>query len=618
MTSYTGKILDINLSTGTVSTSEIDEDVMRKYIGGSGLAAKLFFDRVSPDVDPLAGDNVFFLMAGPLAGTLLPATSRFAISFKSPLTGIWGEAGGGGNIAPAMKKAGYDGIAISGVSDKPVYISIVDDKVEIKDASSLWGKDIYETVDILKSKEDRKFSVVCIGPAGENLVKIAAVANGKHSFAARTGGGAVMGSKKLKAIIVSGTNKTYSAVSDKVKALRKDLINKIDDTITSQVLRAQGTIVGMDAASARGGVPVKNYSLGDAKEIASRVNASQLTKNYLTSTYSCHSCPISCKRVVKIDEGPYKMEEGAGPEYETAGAFGPLIMNDDIEAVIKLNELCNKYGVDTISCGAAIAFAMECFEKGLITSEDLDGGKLRWGNTDDIFTIFNMIVFRKGFGDVLTEGVRSAAKKIGKGSEKFTAEVKGLEQSMHDARAMHGLGLHYMMCNRGACHVASYVVEAGMSTYPEIGLTGPYTIMDSKDKADMVYRCENLNMVANSSIICQMSLACLSVNDLVDMINCVTGFEYNIDEFERCGNRIWILKRGLNNLMGVTKADDRMTQRMLAAYKDGAAAGSVPDVNLMLKEYYHIRGLDNDGKPLKEVMKSLELSGLAEKLEDRV
>jgi aldehyde:ferredoxin oxidoreductase len=614
MTRGTGKILDIDLSTGKVSTSEVDEDVMRKYIGGSGLAAKLFFDRVSPNVDPLAAGNVFFLMAGPLSGTLLPATSRFAISFKSPLTGIWGEAGGGGDIAPAMKKAGYDGMAISGVSDKPVYISIVDDKVEIKDALSLWGKDVYETVDMLKGKEGKNSSVVCIGQAGENLVRIAAVANGKHSFAARTGGGAVMGSKKLKAIVVTGTGKIDSAKPDELKTLRKDLINKVNDSMTAKMLKAQGTIIGMDAASARGGVPLKNYSLGDAKKIASKVNAALLTKKYLTSNYSCHSCPISCKRVVRIDEGSFKMDEGAGPEYETAGAFGPLIMNDDLGAVVKLNELCNRYGVDTISCGAVIAFAMECFEKGIITSDDLGGGELRWGNTDDIFKIFNMIVFRKCIGDVLAKGVKSAAKKIGKGAEKFTAEVKGLEQSMHDARAMHGLGLHYMMCNRGACHVASYVVEAGMCTYPEIGLKGPYTGMNSRGKADMVYRCENLNMVANSSIICQMSLVCISVNDLIDMLNCVTGFDYNIDEFEKCGKRIWMLKRGLNNLMGVTKADDRMTERMLTAYTEGAAAGSVPDVQLMLEEYYNIRGLDNDGKPLKEVMERLDLFCLAEKL----
>jgi aldehyde:ferredoxin oxidoreductase len=456
--------------------------------------------------------------------------------------------------------------------------------------------------------------VVCIGQAGENLVRIAAVANGKHSFAARTGGGAVMGSKKIKAIVVTGTGKIDYAKPDELKTLRKDLINKVNDSMTAKMLKAQGTIIGMDAASARGGVPLKNYSLGDAKEIASKVNAALLTKKYLTSNYSCHSCPISCKRVVRIDEGSFKMEEGAGPEYETAGAFGPLIMNDDLEAVVKLNELCNRYGVDTISCGAVIAFAMECFEKGVITSDDLDGGELRWGNTDDIFKIFDMIVFRKCIGDVLAQGVKNAAKKIGKGSEKFTAEVKGLEQSMHDARAMHGLGLHYMMCNRGACHVASYVVEAGMCTYPEIGLKGPYTGMDSRGKADMVYRCENLNMVANSSIICQMSLVCISVNDLINMLNCVTGFDYNINEFEKCGKRIWMLKRGLNNLMGVTKADDRMTQRMLTAYTEGAAAGSVPDVQLMLEEYYSIRGLDNDGKPLKEVMEGLDLFSLAEKL----
>ncbi len=619
MPSYTGKILDVDLSTGSVSTITVDEDVIRKYIGGSGLAAKLFLDRVSPDIDPLSGDNIFFLMAGPLAGTLLPGSSRFAVCFKSPLTGIWGEANGGENIAPAIKTAGYDGIAISGASEKPVYLYIEDDKVEIKDASDLWGKDVYEAVDILAEKQAEgkgKPRIVTIGPAGENLVKFAAVANGKDAYAARSGGGAVMGSKKLKAIVVRGTGKVGAADEEALKPLRKDLMKKVQENIIAQSLTAQGTNMGMDVGCMLGDVPSKNYSLGDLSEVALKVGGGAMTEQYLTNNHACQSCPIGCKRIVKVDEGPYKLDEGPGPEYETAAAFGPLLVNDNLAAVLKLNELCNKMGVDSISCGACIAFGMECFDKGLISSDDLAGGQLRWGNLDDILEMFDKIINRKDFGDVLAEGVRSAAQKVGQGSEKFTAEVKGLEQPMHDGRALHGLGLCFVMSNRGACHVQTMAlqVESSWCVYPEVGLEGGYAGTDSTGKADLAFKCENMGMLSNACIICQFNLVSMSMEDLLAMMKVSTGFDYDLDELMECGERIWLTKRAINNLMGVTKADDRMTERMLTAFTDGGAAGSVPDMELMLKEYYPIRGLDDNGRPTKEKLESLGMADVAAKL----
>ena len=491
MGTHRGKILDVNLSTGSISTNEVGDDVVRKFIGGSGMAAKLFLERVSPDVDPLSAENVFFLMTGPLAGTGLPGSSRFTMSCKSPLTGIWGEAAGGGNFAPALKRAGYDGIVVSGASDKPVYISIEDDKVEIKDASDLWGKDVYETVDILSERVEGKTKprIVCIGQAGENLVKYAAVANGKDAFAARAGGGCVMGSKKLKAISVMGKQKVEAAFPEELKELRKVTMGKVKENIIALSLQAQGTNMGMDVGGFLGDIPTKNYSLGDPGEMATKVGGGVMTSQYLTSGHACEACSIGCKRVVKVDEGPIIVEEGPGPEYETAAAFGPLVMNDNMPAVLKLSELSNKYGIDTISCGAAIAFAMECFEKGVITSEDLDGGQLRWGNVDDIFAMLDKIVFRKGFGDVLAEGARGAARKIGKGSEELTCEVKGLDCPMHDGRALHGIGLAFAMSNRGACHVQhmDLSIESNWCTYPEAGLPGPYMGMTSEGKAEMVF-----------------------------------------------------------------------------------------------------------------------------------
>ncbi len=618
MGSHRGKIIDVDLSAAKVTISDVADDVVRKYIGGSGMAAKMFFDRVSPDVDPLSGDNILFLMAGPLAGTGLPGSSRFTMSCKSPLTGIWGEAAGGGDFAPEIKKAGYDGIAIKGISDKPVYLLIEDDKVEIKDASDLWGKDVYETVDILTARGEGKGKprIVSIGQAGENVVKFAAIANGKDAFAARAGGGALMGSKKLKAISVVGTTKVEPASPEELKAVRKETINKVKENIIALSLQAMGTIMACDVTGALGDIPTKNYSLGDPGEMAPKIGGGVLTEKYLTRGDACQSCPIACKRIIKVDEDGYKVEEGPGPEYETAVAFGTLLMNDNMPAVLKMSELVNKYGVDSISCGAAIAFAMECFEKGVITSDDLDGEQLRWGNVDDIFAMLDKIVFRKGFGDILAEGTRAAAKKIGKNSEEFTCEVKGLDSPMHDGRALHGMGLGYAMSNRGACHVQNLdlALESNWCAYPEVGLPGGYVALSSEGKADMVMRCENVGMLTNACIICQFNLYALTIEDLVNMMKYATGFDYDLKELVECGERIWMLKRGLNNLMGVTVADDKLPKRMMTAFTEGGAAGSLPDMELMLKEYYPLRGLDANGRPLKEKLESLGLSELGARL----
>ncbi len=618
MPTYTAKILEIDLSSGNIAAAELDEDTVRRFIGGSGLAAKLFLDRVSPDVDPLSPENVLFFMAGPLAGTGLPGSSRFTMSCKSPLTGIWGEGTGGGNFAPALKRAGYDGIAVRGASDRPVMIAIEDDKAEIRDASTLWGKDVYETIDLLAggAQGKKKPKILCIGPAGENLVKFAAIANGKDAFAARTGGGTVMGAKKLKAISVVGTGKVEGAFPDELKALRKETTKKVSENIIAQSLGAMGTIMALDVSGPLGDIPTKNYSLGDPGEMAVKVGGGVMTQRYLTRPEACEACPIGCKRVVKVDEGPYRVEEGPGPEYETATAFGPLLMNDNMPTVLKLSEKVNRYGVDSISCGAAIAYAMECFEKGLISTADLDGDSLRWGNVDDIFAMLDKIVFRKGLGDVLAEGTRAAAKKIGKHSEDFTCEVKGLDSPMHDGRALHGMGLAYAMSNRGACHLQhlDLALESNWCAYPEVGLNGGYVGMESEGKAEVVFKSENLGMLTNACVICQFNFLALSVTDLVDMMRFATGFDYDLDELVACGERIWMLKRGLNNLMGVTAADDRLPKRMMTPFKEGGAAGSIPDMEKMLKEYYAFRGLDAQGRPTKERLDALGLTRLAEKL----
>jgi aldehyde:ferredoxin oxidoreductase len=616
MGTYRGKILDVNLSTGTVKTTTVEEGVLRKFIGGSGLGAKLFLDRVPPDADPLSGKNVLFLMGGPLSGTNFPTSSRLVACFKSPLTNIWGQASAGGNFAAELKKAGYDGMAITGMSSKPVYLVIEDDKVEIKDAADLWGKDCYETTDILKERHGAKADILEIGPAGENLVKFASILNGKWGFVSRCGSGAVMGSKKLKAVVIRGTGKVTPAMPEEFEKVRQTVLKKVKESIITQTLHTAGTAMAVEVCAITGVLPVKNFAVGDGNFLAPKLTGPTITAQYMTKPHACLTCPIGCKRAVKVAEGPYAIEEGPAPQYETVCAFGSLLVIDNLAAVLKMGTMANRYGMDSISCGVTIAFAMECFEKGLITSKELGGSQLRWGNPDDVLALMEKIAYRRGLGNMLAEGSRSAAKEIGRNAEDYTVEIKGLEFAMYDIRGSHGHGLSFMTSNRGACHVASTIgsIESGWTTWPDVGITGGYDPKADEGKGELNVTCENLEMLTNSATMCRLALMSMSITDLAEALRTATGFDYDLKEIMECGSRIWMLQRGLNNLMGVTVADDRMPKRIMTPHTEGGAAGSVPNVELMLKDYYKARGLDRNGRPLKEKLHSLGLSDLAAKL----
>jgi len=615
---YTGKILEVNLSNGKIETKSIKEEDQRKFLGGSGLAAKIFFDSFDPNVDPLSPKNPLIIMNGPVVGTQFPGTSRFAVCGKSPLTGIWGEGTCGGNFGPELKFAGIDGIVFKGASPTPIYLSIEDDRVELRDASDLWGMDNYSVTDFLKERhgKEKRPKVLSIGLAGENLVKFAAICNDKGDFIGRTGMGAVMGSKKLKAVVVKGTKKVEVSHPDQYSALRKSLITKSRDAMVAQSLRSMGSDAGMDLGMMTGDIPIKNWMVGEDFELSANLGGPSLTEKYLTRNHACSFCPIACKRVVKVDDGPFKTEEGPGPEYETCCSFGTLIMNYDLAGVIKANEWCNRYGMDTITCGAMIAFAMEAFEKGLVTKRETDGIDLTWGNITGAISLLHKIAKREGIGAVLSEGSREAAKRLGKGAEEFSVEVKGLEVPMHDPRGFHGMGLAYMTSIRGGCHLMHLAlgVEQGISTYTEAGFQENYIGQTSEGKAEMIKLCEDLGLPCNSILICEYVAWTLSANDLVEMVRVTTGFDFTLKDLLACGERTWLLKRGLGNMMGVSMKDDRLPKRILTPLKEGAAAGSVPDVEKLLREYYEIRGLNEDGRPKKEVLIKAGLEDLAKML----
>lgn len=612
------RILEVDLTDRSTSEFFVDEATRRKYLGGSGLGAKLFFERRKYLVDPLGPDNDIFVMTGPLAGSALAGSSRFAVCARSPQTGIWGEGSCGGNFAPVLRQAGWHGIIIKGASDRPCMLVIEDGKIEVRDAQEYWGLDIYEINAKIKDEwpGKRRPSVLSIGQAGENLVKFACIANGDHDFVGRTGMGAVMGAKQLKAVVCVGTGKVALADPEGHKALRKELNAKIAEGVPAQSLKEMGTASGIDLGMMLGDLPIRNWRRGEDYEMSGALGGPAMCDSYLVKGTACHACPIASKRVVEVPDGPYKTAKGPGPEFETVCAFGTMLDHQNLAAVVKANEWCNRYGVDSITCGSTIAFAYDCFTEGLIDEQDTDGIKLEFGDPDAAIALVHKIAKREGFGDVLAEGSRSAAKKIGKGSEALTAEIKGLEIPMHDPRGSHGLGLAYMTSYRGACHKAhlAEAIEHGFQEYLGVGLKENYEGPSSEGKGRMVRISEDLGVPLNALALCEFEVWCFQFDDVVRSVQVCTGWDFTLEEYMAAGQRLWLLKRGLNNLMGVTRADDRMPQKILTPTPDGAVEGIVPDVELMLGEYYEERGLEDDGRPQRAVLEQAGLEDLAQVL----
>jgi aldehyde:ferredoxin oxidoreductase len=614
---YAKRLLEIDLSQSKIDKTPLDEALLKQFLGGGGLATKLFLDRFSPDVDPLSKDNPLIVMTGPLTGTTLPGTSRFTVCARSPLTGYWGTGTCGGNFGPEIKYAGYDGILIQGKADKPVYLLIQDESVEIRDAADLWGKDLYEVTTILKQRhaEKRKPKVLAIGPAGENQVLFAAIGNDCAHFIGRTGLGAVMGSKNLKAIVATGTGKVLPALKDQYKAVRSRTIQKCKDSMVAQSLQSMGTASAIDIGMVTGDVPVRNWRQGEF-DGAGNIGGPAMTADYLTRNHACFSCPIACKRVVKVDDGPYQTPEGPGPEYETCCTFGSFIENDNLESIIKANELCNRFGIDTVSCGATIAFAMECYEKGLLTTADTDGLELTWGNIEAALDLIQKISLRDGFGDLLALGSVKAAAKIGPEARNYAVAVKGLELPAHDPRGFHGMGLEYAVGYRGACHLQhmTLYVEQGMATFESAGCESDYEGQNSDNKAKMACLSQNLGVPAGSACICVFAMACLDVQDTVDMLHTVTGWKYDIEAYLDLGARLWLLKRGVTNLMGARAKDDILPPSVMAPLETGMAAGSTPDLDKMRSEFYELRGIDANGIPGRQALTNAGLPDLADRL----
>jgi aldehyde:ferredoxin oxidoreductase len=627
---YFGKMLRVDLSTRKITDEPIKDDFALKFIGGSGFAAHYVYDEIGWDVDPLSKENKLIFAAGPFCGTSFPAGNRYAVASKSPLTGIWGHATASGFWGPELRFTGHDGIIIEGKARTPVYLYITDNENRIADAKDVWGRTTSETQDAIRSDVgDKKSRVACIGPAGENLVRYASIINDKGCAAGRTGMGAVMGSKNLKAIAVRG-DKHVPVASEKFNESALEIFKAVRDDVLSKRVSSTaffhdyGTAAVIPVADSFGSLAIKNFSLGKWKDLR-RVDLEAL-KKITTNVEYCYNCPLGCRRAVTVKEGPFAVGENVrGPEYETIGAFGTMCLLTPIEAICKCNQLCDEYGVDTITCGSTIAFAMEGYERGIISETDTDGIELTWGNAESVIEMIGKIAHRSGFGAVLAEGSRRAANIIGRGAESFTTDVKGLEASMHDPRAEVGLALQYAVVNRGACHLHSRVEDICLYwavSYPEVTDYKKGTSHFSYEgKPRLVALGQDIAEIANSIGICHHPATTPSerwpkpvLTTLAEHYTLLTGHETKVSDLMKVGERITNLERCFNVLCGIRRKDDRLPKRLMEPKKEGPAAGKVSDVERMLDEYYGCRGWNSNGIPTPKKLVELGLDEAAKQV----
>ncbi len=597
---YMGKILRVNLTTGKISEEPINKELARKFIGARGYAGKIVFDEVPANADPLGPDNKLIFATGPLTLTTAPAGGRYDVVTKSPLNGVIAGSNSGGFFGPELKKAGYDFLIVEGKSNKPVYLWVTDDKVEIKDASHIWGKDTYVTTDtILSELGDKNIKVACIGPAGENLVKFAAVINDKARAAGRTGVGAVMGSKMLKAVAAKGTKRASIANPEKFKEALRVAMDKIKTNgVTSQGLPTYGTMVLNHIIDEHGLYPTNNFQKGTFDKV-DNVSGEKLKDTYLIRNKACYACPIGCGRVSKL---PDMEEETEGPEYETSWAFSADCGIDDLAAVIKANDQCNKMGLDTIATGTTIACAMELYEKGFLKKEELGNApELKFGNTETILVYPGLMAKRIGLGDKLAEGSYNFASMYG--HPELSMSVKKQEIPAYDPRGAQGHALEYATSNRGACHVRGYLISPEILGIPE--KLDPFVV---EGKGQWVKTFQDLTAVIDSEGLCLFTSSALNAEDYAAMLSAATGFDYTTDEVMKAGDRVWNLEKLWNLKIGMTKKDDYLPPRFInEPLPDGAAKGQIVHIEQLLSDYYNVRGWSKEGIPTEEKLKDLGL-----------
>jgi len=605
---YMGKILNVDLSAGTVSDEPTDETLCQSFIGGYGLGAKTLFDRMDAGVDPLGPDNLLGFYTGPLTGSPSIEGNRFVVVCKSPLTLTWGDANCGGTFGPALKFAGYDGVLFSGASDTPVYLWIQDGKAELRDASGLWGKDTNETEDELQAL-GKGIEVSSIGPAGENLSLLSGIINDKGRAAGRSGVGAVMGSKKLKAIAVSGDAEVPIFDPDKARNLRREYMKRNGGFY--DVLRTYGT-VGITADSAMSGdSPVKNW--GGVGPVDFPQGAEKFKNDtviaYQDKKYGCWKCTMSCGGHMSVKEGPYAGAEHHKVEYETAAAWGTMTLMDKFPALIKINELCNKLGFDTIGTGCTAAFAVECYENGLLSKSDTDGLELNWGNDEALVDLVSKMAYREGVGDLLADGTWRASEKIGKGSDEFAIHVQGSEVPMHDPKFQPGLATTYKMDATPARHTQGHEdMPPMLDGWPE------HDKYEYSGKGELHRKCMAQIHVVNAAGVCMFAYLSYDWNFMPDFLTAVTGWEIDTEECYTIGERIADIRHAFNLREGLNAIQFEVPKRLLGdpPQTEGNVRGITVDIDTQVKDFCAAMDWDPEtAVPSEARLKSLGLPEVA-------
>ncbi len=621
-----GQILRVDLSREKTIVESLPHHLVRNYLGGTGFAARILFDELEPKIDALSPENRLIFANGPLTGTLWPTAGRWVACAKSPLTDIWGESHCGGFFGPELKYAGYDALILQGRAKKPVYVWIDDDSIEVLPAKDLWGKNASETTDMIREKQgDRDVEVACIGQGGENLVRFACIMNNYQDAAGRVGLGAVMGSKNLKAVAVRGTKGVKVADDDKFMKLVDEAHERVLKQPQAQQMTKYGTPLLVAYKSNIGELPTRNHQTGVFIN-SDKLNADTIRLKYFVKTRSCFACRIMCKKVNSIPDGRYKGTVSGGPEYESIYSLGTNCGVDNFGAVLKSNYLCNIYGLDAISAGCVVAWLMECYERGLVSKQQCDGLDLRWGNHEAMVALMEKITKREGIGDILAEGSYRAAKKLGKGTDRYVMHVKKMEISGQDGRTHRSVALTHAISVRGADHLRSLATvdqlgyeetaakRYGKDKLPEI--CDPYT---EKYKAMVVKDTEDTFAIRDSLIVCWYSCGWPPIfwmPDFAAASEAATGIKEfgDVKEMYRIAQRICNLRRAFNIREGMTRKDDALPPRFTKeSMPEGPGKGKVANLELMLREYYQMRDWPN-GIPSRKTLVDLGLTDVADQL----
>jgi len=594
-------LLEVDLSQEKIEWKEVNQETLSAYLGGRGLGVKYLYDHLKPGIDPLGQENILSFWTSPIMGTGAISTVKTCGVTKSPATGTILMSLMGGYFGAEMRFAGVDGIVLKGTAEEPVYLFIKDGEAELRSASNLWGKTTRETERFLKDSLGlKKIQVASIGLAGENQIPFASIMHGGDAMG-RGGIGAVMGSKRLKAVVVSGSRKPPLAEAQAFKQIVKRIASVYKNSEQIKLFGKTGTTHHVDGLNQRFLYPTRNYQTNHF-ETYQTVNASTLYKNFVTKRVTCFACTVRCRREAVLENSSYGNVQTEGPEYETLWSFGGNCGNTSLEAIIAANDLCLEYGLDTISTGMVISFAMECYEHGIITKEMADGLDLRFGNSDAIVEVVHKIAKREGLGALLAQGTKKAAEAIGNGAEVYAMQVKGLELAGYDPRGAKGMGLAYATSPRGGCHERGYTLEEilGLPSVDRFTYQGKGAYV--KEKQDGV-------AVKDALGFCVLSSAGTSFQDLADLFSASTGIETSESDLLEAGERICNLERLFNLREGFTRADDTLPERLIKeAVKGSDGQMHVVELDLLLDDYYAARGWDQDGIPLPETLERLGLA----------